>query len=298
MKAFLQFFSTACLVLAFSLSLAAQATTPRLSIQGTLKDASGISVADGTYTVTFKLYNAYEGGSVVWQEDAPVEVVGGIYSHLLGAGTPLDAADFAETLYLGVKVGAFELTPRTELSYAPYAFSVFSAQTVACSGAVGDIKHSILNPTQFATVNGDCWVPMDGRNIAGTQLATIMGTTTVPDMSGLFIRATEYNDGNDPDRGVMAAATLQQDAFRSHNHTGRTSTDGAHSHDIQWRNGVAGAGAGAGTQPWSGGGGFANHGYFSLTTSGSHDHSLNINNNGGTETRAKNMNFYIYIRVD
>jgi hypothetical protein len=43
-------------VLAFSLSLMAQATTPRLSIQGTLKDASGISVADGTYTVTFKLY--------------------------------------------------------------------------------------------------------------------------------------------------------------------------------------------------------------------------------------------------
>jgi hypothetical protein len=56
MKAFFQFFSTACLVLAFSLSLMAQATTPRLSIQGTLKDASGISVADGTYTVTFKLY--------------------------------------------------------------------------------------------------------------------------------------------------------------------------------------------------------------------------------------------------
>jgi microcystin-dependent protein len=242
----------------------------------------------------------------VWQEDAPVEVVGGIYSHLLGAGTPLQASDFAETLYLGVKVGAFELTPRTELSYAPYAFSVFSAQTVACSGAVGDIKHSILNPTQFATVNGDCWVPMDGRNIAGTQLATIMGTTTVPDMSGLFIRATEYNDGNDPDRSPMAAATLQTDEFKTHTHnfSGSTSNAGEHSHSIARRrnenNGAFDDNDAHATENSAATTDRSVIGTFNTSTAGGHTHTVSgtIGNIGGSETRAKNMNFYIYIRVD
>jgi hypothetical protein len=165
---------------------------PRISIQGTLKDANGSSVADGTYTVTFRLYNQESGGTHLWQEEAPVQVVGGIYSHYLGVVEPLVAANFANTLYLGVRVGAFELTPRTELTYAPYTFSANTAQfalqaaKVTCSGAVGDVKYSILNPTQFAQENGDCWVPMDGRNIAGSRLAIIRGVNTVPDVSGVF----------------------------------------------------------------------------------------------------------------
>jgi len=241
-------------------------------------------------------------------------VIGGIYSHLLGTVTPLSPADFGVTLYLGVKIGAYELTPRTELSYAPYAFSVAAAQTVVCSGAVGDIKHSILNPTQFAQVNGDCWVPMDGRSIAGTQLASILGASTMPDMSGLFIRATEYNNGNDPDRSPMAAATLQTDDNKSHDHTMAGAGEHTHGYDDSYLSNVTQSGADQGSDagvsvPRSGTSGWLSN-FFdndsmnftntqsSQTTGITPAHTHTINNSGGTEARPKNMNFYIYIRVD
>jgi len=154
----------ACLLAA---PLSAQ-TNPKISVQGTLKASNGATVADGTYAVTFNLYDVAIGGTPLWFEDAMVEVLGGIYTHYLGTNKPLVAADFAKPLFLGVKVNNYELVPRTEFSYAPYAFSV---ATVSCSGAVGDVKYSILNPTDFVKENGDCWVPMDGRSLAGSRLA-------------------------------------------------------------------------------------------------------------------------------
>ena len=39
-----------------------------LSYQGVLTDANGAIVPDGKYTVRFKLYDAAEGGRVVWSE--------------------------------------------------------------------------------------------------------------------------------------------------------------------------------------------------------------------------------------
>ena len=119
----------------------------KISIQGTLKDAKGAAVADGDQTVTFKLYDVFAGGTELWTETATVKVTGGIYSHYLGVVTPLNAAIFSKTLYLGISVGGLQLDPRIEMTYAPYAFAV---QEVVCSGAVGDVKYSILNPAQFA----------------------------------------------------------------------------------------------------------------------------------------------------
>ena len=56
----------------------AQTSNPTINIQGTLKDASGKSVDNGNYQVTFRLYSAETGGSVVWQELAQVEANGGV----------------------------------------------------------------------------------------------------------------------------------------------------------------------------------------------------------------------------
>ena len=58
-----------------------------------------------------------------------MEVAGGIYSHYLGSVTPLDISDFASIVYVAVKVGSFELFPRSELTYAPY--------TLASAGVAG-----------------------------------------------------------------------------------------------------------------------------------------------------------------
>jgi hypothetical protein len=211
-----------------------QSSNPKISIQGTLKKASGEPVDDGYYRVTFKLYNDLTAGSVVWQETSDsVEVNGGIYSHSLGSVTALTTTAFMTTAYLGVKVGSYEMTPRTEITYAPYAFAVYSA---ICSGAVGDVKFSILNPTQFAAENGNCWVPLDGRSISGTKLNTYL--SSIPNAGGMFLRAQEFGgsygqnaSNNDPDRTYSSTiATAQSDTYKSHNHSTSVSTNGDHSH--------------------------------------------------------------------
>ncbi|HMU02243.1 MAG TPA: hypothetical protein PJ990_01400, partial [Saprospiraceae bacterium] len=126
MKTLARFTCTFLLFCSVLMNVNAQSVA-KISIQGTLKDANGAAVEDGTYTVEFRLYTVETGGTIQWFETASVESAGGIYSHYLGSVTPLDATVFDQTLYLGIKVGAYELTPRTELTYAPYTFAANTA---------------------------------------------------------------------------------------------------------------------------------------------------------------------------
>lgn len=279
-----------CIMLALGMAAQLAAQNPKISIQGTLKTANGSSAVDGTYNVTFRLYTMETGGTHLWEENAMVEVIGGIYSHYLGSVTPLVPANFANTLYLGVRIGSYELVPRTELAYSPYAFSVAVAQKVVCSGAVGDVKYSILNPTQFAAENGDCWVPMDGRSLATSdKLRQVTGMTSVPDAGGLFLRSQEFSGGadNDPGRNSgTAIATVQQDELQSHNHTMQSA--GAHNHPM-------------GTRGFQGDGLKGADGSFDdqdayTQSAGAHTHA--IDNTGGAETRPVNLNLWIYIRIN
>jgi len=119
-----------------SMGLYAQAT---LSIQGTIQKSFGGAVDDGKYSLTFKLYTEESGGTPVWSETQDgVEVIGGVYSALLGAANPLNAG-FNTVYYLGIAVdGGQELTPRTRLTSAPYALSLIGqSNTFPSAGSVG-----------------------------------------------------------------------------------------------------------------------------------------------------------------
>ncbi len=275
-----------------TVQLAAQ--TSKISIQGTLKTATGASVADGPQPVTFRLYRNEMGGTHLWQEMATVDVIGGIYSHYLGSVTPLNPADFDSTLYLGVRIGSYELTPRSELSFAPYALSVAFAQKVVCSGAVGDVKYSILNPTQFTAVNGDCWVPMDGRTLAVTdQLRAQFGWTTLPDAGGVFFRAQEFSGGADRDPSRNSGsniAEVQAQAVQTHGHN--VSDPGhTHSYTNTTYSGGSDGGGGAFSKP-------ANQ-VDNNNNTGSSASNISIPSTGnGPETRPVNMNLWVYIRIN
>lgn len=280
------------LLILFSVSLLS-AQSPTISIQGTLKSANGSSVPDGPQDVVFKLYHTPTGPTVLWEEDTIVDVIGSIYSHYLGSKTPLNVAHFSATVYLGVTVGNYELVPRTELSYAPYAFAVYG---VICSGALGDIKYSILNPTQFAMVNGDCWAPMNGGSIAGSALETQFGINSKPDGGGLFLRAQEFSGSpnNDPERDSNTLpGTFQGDDFKEHKHT---IMDPGHTHNFEEHVNLF-AEAVSATQPLQKT--VADFNIVDITNPTTKDvTNISINNNGGSETRPKNLNFYIYIRIN
>lgn len=283
----------------FTVSIQAQTIKPTISIQGTLKTASGASVEDGTVTVTFRLYDAESGGTKKWEETADVEIIGGLYSHYLGSVMDLNPADFSTTLWLAIKEGASELSPRSRLSYSPYAFSVYTA---VCSGAVGDIKYSYLDPVEFAKVNGACWVPMDGRALAPTDKLRLIPPypTNVPNGGGVFLRAQEYTGSeDDPGRtSATAVATLQQDDNKSHTHPNNLSigSDGAHTHTYNDRSIDESTGSG----DYADGDGTGQQDPSRTTGSaGAHTHPINGGVlASGTESRPKNLNFWIYIRIN
>ncbi len=100
-------------------------TAPLISYQGRLVDpATGLPKPDGSYGMSFRLYNVDAGGGPLYTELRPnVNVVRSIFSVLLGEVAPLDSTIFnGQALFLGVTVGGdAEMTPRLRLAHAPYA---------------------------------------------------------------------------------------------------------------------------------------------------------------------------------
>ena len=305
------FYSLVILFCGVSTSLSAQ-QSKKISLQGFLKDANGKAVADGMQEITFKLYTDATTSTVAWEDVQNINVFGGVYStHLGSVSNPVDGLNWgASTYYVGVTVQGIELTPRTELTFAPYSLGSPKAQEVVCSGAVGDVKYSILNPTQFATVNGDCWVPMTGGSMNGSALGAILGNGNIPDAGGLFIRAQETAGGgdHDPDRTPTSPiATFEDQTTRAHSHpfSGQTNDAGNHNHGGE----TGGNGYKRSSELVQGGSGAVvaddidDHKH-TITSDGNHSHTFsgNTDNNGGNfsgpETRPKNMNLYIYIRIN
>lgn len=147
------------LILGFFAVNPALAQNAKLGIQGILKKANGNAVDDGTYSLTFKLYNVSTGGTALWSEtQADVEVASGIYTATLGSANPLNIP-FNETYYLGVTVGSTtEMLPRIQLTTAPYALSLIgntnqfpSSGTVKADNEIISGKLTVGQTTQHST---------------------------------------------------------------------------------------------------------------------------------------------------
>lgn len=114
----------------------------------------------------------------------------------------------------------------------------------------------------------------------------------LPDMRGEFVR------GWDDSRGVDSGRTIgstQDDLYRSHNHSGSTSSDGGHHHGWTGKSGTGYPDGWKDTVT----AGTTNKSYPKTTqqlTAGEHIHSLSINNSGGTETRPRNVALQFMIK--
>ena len=129
-------------VMLTALAAPAGAGVPRLlSYQGVLTDNLGAAVADGTYQLTFNIYDVASGGSTLWTEVQNVDVTGGVFTAMLGSVTTL-SIPFDVEYYLGITVESDpELAPRVQLCGAPYALSADmlagSANIVPSTGDAG-----------------------------------------------------------------------------------------------------------------------------------------------------------------
>ncbi len=159
------------LVLVCFLAAAATAQLPRIiNYQGVLTDAGGAAVGDGTYSVTFRLYEVDAGGTEIWSETQAVDVYKGIFSVNLGSVTPLDIP-FDTHYWLGISVEAeAELIPRVRLTASPYSLNSWGVMGATnlfpAEGNVGIGTMAPLHPLHIVTDG------MTGLRIDGTLPAS------------------------------------------------------------------------------------------------------------------------------
>ncbi len=93
---------------------------------------------------------------------------------------------------------------------------------------LGTIVWSPLALAAFQTEAADGeWLLCDGGSCAGSDYATLMSRSVVPDLRGRFIRMKDHAAGRNPD-GDVATDTAQAGAVLAHTHT----IDHGHSHTI------------------------------------------------------------------
>jgi YVTN family beta-propeller protein len=204
------------IVLLLFAALAWGAIPQTINYQGYLKNTDGTPVSSAV-NVVFSLYTSSSGGSALWSETRSVTPVNGIYSAQLGSVTPFPANLFAnDTLWLGVKVGSdVEMTPRQQMTTAPYAFRAATADSAAAIGGLtlanldgryNDPTQSHATAQQIATLRWDQATGGNGPYTVGTNPRALA-------FDGASIWVANHGDGNvqkiNPATGaVMATITV------------------------------------------------------------------------------------------
>ncbi len=146
--------------------------SPLLQYQGRLSDPdSGQPVADGSYTMTFRLYSTSSGGTALWVETKDVPVKGGLFSTLLGDTKPLAQNLFTgQALWLGIKVGADEeATPRQQIVPVAYALSLVPGASIHAANSTAALN--LTNTGSGAALHAGGPVRVDGDlNVAGSLI--------------------------------------------------------------------------------------------------------------------------------
>ena len=142
-------------MLAVLTAVTAWAAPPaKLTYQGVLTNTSGQIVPDGAYPLAFKLYDGPAlAANTIWSGAAQqVTVSKGIFTATLAGGNPdLGTVSFDRPLFLGITVaGGVELTPRIELTAAPYSMG-----TNLSPGQISAVHVANRQVVKGIIVNGD-----------------------------------------------------------------------------------------------------------------------------------------------
>jgi microcystin-dependent protein len=167
-----------------------------MNFQGQVLGANGSPLATGDYTLTFQIFDAVEGGTLIWGPQVldgaggaghgpKIPVVQGYFNVMLGpvdtAGRPLTAAFQAASRFLEIKVNANNpISPRQQILSAPYALNAGSAASVSAGGVnalalAQDVVDRLIPAGTIVAFGGSSaptgWVLCDGAARNGGDAA-------------------------------------------------------------------------------------------------------------------------------
>ena len=223
-----------------------------MNYQGRLLDpTTGDPKPDGTYTMTFRIYDVSTGGTALWSETKDVEVEGGVFNTILGDVTPLPQGIFTgQGLWLGVKVGAdAETSPRQQLLPMPYAIYAENADTVdGMEGA--DLQRRVsgtcASGNAIRIINADgtvtCEADDDTTYMAGSGLS-LADTTFSVNFAGSGTATTVARSDHDHSAADITSGTLSTSRFSAYDDLGAEGKIGTgssqvaagdHNHDARY----------------------------------------------------------------
>lgn len=149
----------------------ANAAAPRtIPFQGVLLDGSGAPKPDGTYAITFRLFDVPTGGPILWKEGGKqVQVSGGhgAFSTTLGDPTSFGSLSFDQPYWLEAQIpGEASMTPRLPLQSAPYALGLALPFQGTASVVAPNAALHIGNPSTGDAIQGDS---TDGYGVKGSS---------------------------------------------------------------------------------------------------------------------------------
>ncbi len=219
----------------------AQADIPkRINFQGVLKDSLGNPVPNNVYTIRFRIYDDSAAGSVLWEETVPVLTNAGLFTVRMGDATPVPDNLFSSgaNRFVGIRVNLDpEITPRTRLVSASYAFQALRSDTAGVA----------LN------VLGGSFLPLSGGTLTGPlKIDFPSGTSNevefTPSSTGAYLdlkdngsyKATLFSEGD-------AGALVLQDNGNDITVSLGSGTNTGGSLNLSQEDGTAGANLRAGT---------------------------------------------------
>lgn len=212
-----------------------------LNYQGRMLLTSGAAVADSnSNNVAFALYTASTGGTAIWTESqSGVTTAAGLFNVQLGTVTSLGGLAWDQPYWLGINFnGNGEMTPRTSLTMAPYAFRAKVASVADSINAPLSLTGSGAASALYAHNTGTgLGILVTGSSVGLSSTATGKG--------GYFSGSTGVEGAGDVIGGYFSGPTAvsAKGVLGSGNVYGVfASSDSAQGSGVYGRNDVAGVG--------------------------------------------------------